>query len=94
MTRSGDGTVTISCLKFDVIQEWRLEPHPDGCAVASVRVELPERDADRIDDQRAETGASLAGAAGCARRAGGGRRRLTVGGLLPFRRARPAEGGD
>ena len=42
-----------------MVQEWRLEPHADGCAV-SVRVELPERDADRIDAQRAETGASLA----------------------------------
>lgn len=59
VTRSGDGAVTISCLKFDVIQEWRLEPHPDGCAV-SVRVELPHRDAGRIDEQRAEIGASLA----------------------------------
>ena len=58
VTRSGDGAVTISCLKFDVTQEWRLEPHSDGCAV-SVRVELPERDAGRIDEQRAEIGASL-----------------------------------
>lgn len=54
----GDGAVIISCLVSDIVHEWRLEPDEDGCAIA-VRVELPEREAARIDDQRAEVGASL-----------------------------------
>ena len=53
-----DGAVTISCLLSDIVYEWRLEPHADGCAVL-VRVELPEAEAGREGAQREEVGASL-----------------------------------
>lgn len=56
-TASG-GCVTISCLVSDIVQEWRLEPHADGCAVR-VRVELPASEAAREPAQRAEVGGSL-----------------------------------
>ncbi len=57
-TTHGAGCVTISCLVSDIVQEWRIGPHPQGCAV-SVRVELPAAEAAREPGQRAEVGGSL-----------------------------------
>ena len=54
----GDGAVTISCLLSDIVYEWRLTPHADGCAIV-VRVDLPEAEAAREGAQRAEVGGSL-----------------------------------
>jgi hypothetical protein len=62
-----DGTVRISCLLSDIVHEWTLAPHPDGCAVR-VRVELPEREAHRIEDQRQEVSGSLEGLVALAER--------------------------
>ena len=62
-----DGTVRISCLLSDIVHEWTLAPHPDGCAV-HVRVELPEREAHRVDDQRREVSGSLRGLVALAER--------------------------
>ncbi len=50
--------VTISCLLSDIVHDWTLEPHPDGCVVV-VRVELPETESHRLGAQRDEVGASL-----------------------------------
>ena len=61
------GVVRISCLLSDIVHEWTLAPHPEGCTVA-VRVELPEAEAARIDAQRAEVGGSLAGLVALAER--------------------------
>ncbi len=65
--RSAPGVVRISCLISDIVHEWTLAPHPGGCTV-NVRVELPAREAGRIDDQRAEVGACLAGLVALAER--------------------------
>jgi polyketide cyclase/dehydrase/lipid transport protein len=57
----GDGrTVTISCLVSDLVFEWRLEalPADDGTRIA-VHVEIPEREAHRLDTQRGAVSASL-----------------------------------
>lgn len=61
------GTVRISCLLSDIVHEWTLAPHPDGCAVR-VRVDLPEAEAHRLAAQRAEVGDSLAGLVALAER--------------------------
>jgi uncharacterized protein YndB with AHSA1/START domain len=52
--------VTISCLVSDLVFAWRLEPVPesDGTRIA-VRVEIPEREAHRLDSQRDVLSASL-----------------------------------
>ena len=52
------GGVTISCLLSDIVQEWRIAPHADGCAVGVI-VELPEAEAGREGAQREEVGGSL-----------------------------------
>ncbi len=62
-----EGSVQISCLLSDIVHEWTLAPHAEGCTV-NVRVELPESEAGRIDDQRAEVGGSLAGLVALAER--------------------------
>ncbi len=54
-----DGAVTISCLVSDIVYEWRLAPHPDGCEV-SARVELPDDQAEKLEPQRDEVTRSLA----------------------------------
>jgi uncharacterized protein YndB with AHSA1/START domain len=57
----GDGRrVTISCLVSDLVFEWRLEPTPadDGTRI-SVHVEIPEREARRLEGQRGAVSASL-----------------------------------
>jgi uncharacterized protein YndB with AHSA1/START domain len=58
-TLQADGTgVTISCLTSDLVFEWRLEEHGDGTRIA-VHVEIPEREAHRLDTQRGAVSASL-----------------------------------
>ena len=52
------GCVVISCLISNIVHEWRIEPHADGCALR-VRVELPEGEAARVGAQREEVGVSL-----------------------------------
>jgi hypothetical protein len=39
--------------------EWRLAPRDDGGTDISVDVEIPEREAHRLDTQRAEVGESI-----------------------------------
>lgn len=53
-----DGAISISCLLSDIVHEWRIEPHPEGCLVR-VGVELPEAEEGRAEAQRAEVGGSL-----------------------------------
>lgn len=63
-----DGSqVRISCLLSDIVHEWTLEPHPDGCVVA-IRVELPEAESHRLDAQRDEIRTSLTGLVALAER--------------------------
>jgi hypothetical protein len=50
--------VTISCLTSELVFEWRLEPLDDGTRVA-VHVEIPEREAHRLDGQRDAVSTSL-----------------------------------
>ena len=49
--RSDGRGVTISCLTSDLIFEWRLEALEHGTRI-TVHVELPEREAHRLDGQR------------------------------------------
>lgn len=65
------GVVRISCLLSDIVHEWTLAPHAEGCTV-NVRVELPEEEAGRLDAQRAEVGGSLAGLVALAERSARG----------------------
>jgi hypothetical protein len=51
-------SVTISCLVSDLVFEWKLEPLDDGTQI-SVHVEIPEEEAQRLEDQRAAVSASL-----------------------------------
>jgi uncharacterized protein YndB with AHSA1/START domain len=57
-TRREDGRVVVSCQLSDIVHEWTLEPAPGGCAVA-VRVELPEGEEGRLEDQRVDVRSSL-----------------------------------
>jgi uncharacterized protein YndB with AHSA1/START domain len=50
--------VTISCLVSDLVFEWRLEPLDAGTRIG-VHVEIPEREAHRLDVQRGAVSASL-----------------------------------
>lgn len=43
--------VTISCMVSDIKFQWRLEPLPDGTRI-SVHVDVPEREAARLQMQR------------------------------------------
>ena len=45
------GTVTISCLVSDLVFRWQLREHEGGTEV-NVHVELPDREAHRLADQR------------------------------------------
>jgi Polyketide cyclase / dehydrase and lipid transport len=55
----GDGRrVTISCLVSDLVFEWRLEALGEATRIA-VHVEIPEREAFRLDGQREAISASL-----------------------------------
>jgi len=51
-------SVTISCLVSDLVFAWKLEPLDDGTRI-SVHVEIPEEEAQRLEDQRAAVSASL-----------------------------------
>jgi uncharacterized protein YndB with AHSA1/START domain len=52
--------VTISCLVSDLVFAWRLEPlDGDRGTSISVHAEIPEREADRLEGQRAAISASL-----------------------------------
>lgn len=62
--------VTVSCLVSDLRFEWRLEPLNAGTRTRiSVAVEIPDAEAQRLDDQQAAIRASLASLAALA---GGG----------------------
>lgn len=54
------GRVTVSCMVSDLVFDWRLAPLPgsDGTQIA-VHVELPEREAHRLEGQREIVRASL-----------------------------------
>jgi Polyketide cyclase / dehydrase and lipid transport len=54
------GRVTVSCMVSDLIFAWRLGPLPgsDGTEI-TVHVELPEREAHRLEGQREIVRASL-----------------------------------
>jgi uncharacterized protein YndB with AHSA1/START domain len=65
----GDGRrVTISCLISDLVYAWRLEPLDDGTRIG-VHVEIPEKEAFRLEDQRGAVSASLRSLAALAARA-------------------------
>jgi uncharacterized protein YndB with AHSA1/START domain len=57
--RRETGTVMISCLVSDLRFDWRLLPEATGTAV-SVHVELPDREAHRLDLQKDVIHRSLA----------------------------------
>ncbi len=50
-TSRDNGTVKISCLISDLHYDWRLRPAGPGTQI-SVHVEIPEREAHRVDAQR------------------------------------------
>ncbi|MGA3151980.1 MAG: SRPBCC family protein [Streptosporangiaceae bacterium] len=54
-----NGTVTISCLVSDLSFSWQLRPSGTGTEI-SVHVEIPDREAHRLDAQRGIIGQSLA----------------------------------
>jgi uncharacterized protein YndB with AHSA1/START domain len=58
-TRHTDRRVTVSCMVSDLRFEWRLEPSGAGTQI-TVEVEIPEREAQRLDSQREKISASLA----------------------------------
>jgi uncharacterized protein YndB with AHSA1/START domain len=55
--------VTISCLVSDLVFEWHLEPLDggggEGGTSVTVHAEIPEREAHRVEGQRAAVSASL-----------------------------------
>jgi hypothetical protein len=60
-----DRRVTVSCIVSDLRFEWRLEPSGAGTQI-TVEVEIPEREAQRLDSQREKISASLTRLAGLA----------------------------
>jgi uncharacterized protein YndB with AHSA1/START domain len=57
--------VVISCQVSDMRFEWRLEPEEDGTRI-DVLVEIPEKEAERLDQQRDAIRRSLVRLAGAA----------------------------
>jgi hypothetical protein len=57
-SRREEGRVTVSCMVSDLRFDWRLEPMAAGTRI-TVDVELPEREAHRLDTQRQVISASL-----------------------------------
>jgi uncharacterized protein YndB with AHSA1/START domain len=57
--RTADGRVTISCQVSDLVFEWRLAELPDGGTRIAVHVEIPDAEAQRLEDQRAAIAESL-----------------------------------
>jgi|ERR1700722_5166840 hypothetical protein len=60
-----NGTVRISCLVSDLCFSWRLRPAGTGTEI-SVHVEIPDREAARLDAQREIISQSLTRLAGLA----------------------------
>lgn len=58
-TSRDHGRVTVSCLVSDLRFEWHLEPADEGTRI-TVEVEIPEREAQRLDGQRGIIASSLA----------------------------------
>jgi uncharacterized protein YndB with AHSA1/START domain len=56
--RKEDNRVTISCMVSDLVFEWRLDP-VDGGTKVSVHVDIPDREAARLDMQRDVIATSL-----------------------------------
>ena len=67
-TRREESRVVISCLLSDIRHEWAIEPSPGGCALR-VSVEVPEEEAHRLPDARANVRVSLARLVATAERA-------------------------
>jgi uncharacterized protein YndB with AHSA1/START domain len=59
------GNVIVACLVSDLVFRWRLTPEAGGTRI-DVHVELPEREAHRLDAQRAAIADSLRNLAGLA----------------------------
>jgi hypothetical protein len=57
-TRQEDRRVTVSCTVSDLRFAWRLEASGAGTQI-TVEVEIPEREAQRLDSQREKISASL-----------------------------------
>jgi uncharacterized protein YndB with AHSA1/START domain len=57
-TSQDQGRVTVSCLVSDLRFEWGLEPANDGTRI-TVDVDIPDREAHRLDGQREIIAASL-----------------------------------
>jgi uncharacterized protein YndB with AHSA1/START domain len=57
-TRREEQRVTVSCMVSDLRFEWRLEPAAGGTRI-TVEVEIPEREAKRLETQREVISASL-----------------------------------
>ena len=64
-TSHENGTVRISCLVSDLCFSWRLRPAGTGTEI-SVHVEIPDREAARLDAQREIISQSLTRLAGLA----------------------------
>jgi uncharacterized protein YndB with AHSA1/START domain len=58
-TRRTGRHAVISCLVSNMRFEWQLEEEADGGTRISIHVEIPEDEAARLDDQRAEVSRSL-----------------------------------
>jgi uncharacterized protein YndB with AHSA1/START domain len=58
-TSRDQGRVVVSCLVSDLHFEWRLDAADEGTRI-SVEVEIPEREAHRLDGQREVISSSLA----------------------------------
>lgn len=57
-TSHDEGRVIVSCLVSDLRFAWRLEPAGDGTRI-TVEVDIPEREAHRLDEQREIIASSL-----------------------------------
>jgi uncharacterized protein YndB with AHSA1/START domain len=64
-TDVADGRVTISCLVTDLVFRWQLRAHAETTDIA-LEVDIPEREAHRLPDQRRQLQQSLTTLAGLA----------------------------
>jgi uncharacterized protein YndB with AHSA1/START domain len=64
----GDGRVTVSCLVSDLLYRWRLRKSGEATDI-DLEVEIPDREAHRLPDQRRTLERSLANLADLAARA-------------------------
>jgi uncharacterized protein YndB with AHSA1/START domain len=58
-TSADDRSVRFSCTLSEMDIEWRLAPSDAGGTEIAVHVVIPEREAHRLEDQRAEVAASI-----------------------------------